>query len=59
MKLKDYVRNVERMAISRALETNRGFETRAAKELGISRGTLRTRCKEFGISGWSYKNKSK
>ena len=59
MKLKDYVRNVEYTVISRSLERNRGFETKTAHELGISRGTLRTRLKEFNINRKFYKNLDK
>jgi DNA-binding NtrC family response regulator len=49
MKLKEFVRRVEKTAIERALDKNGWFETKAAKELGISRGTLRSRRKELGI----------
>ncbi len=47
--LKDAVRELERQRILDALEQAAGNQTRAAKILGIARGTLIARMEEYGI----------
>lgn len=44
------VREAERRAVIQALERNGGHRERTAKELGISRRTLLTKIKEYGLS---------
>ena len=41
--------------IEKVLEYTNGFETRTAKILGIARGTLRTKLKEYNIDRRDYK----
>ena len=43
------IAEAERMAIEAAMEAARGNKTRAAEILGISRQTLRTKLKEYGM----------
>lgn len=51
--LKEYVRvhtvKLERMRIRRVLESEEGNVTRAARRLGISRKSLQTKMKEYGL----------
>jgi DNA-binding NtrC family response regulator len=51
--LKDYVRvytaRLERARIQRALEQEDGNVTRASRRLGISRKSLQTKMKEYGL----------
>jgi two-component system, NtrC family, response regulator AtoC len=48
--LKSDVESLERRRILEALESCGGNQTRAAEKLGISRGTLLTRLKQYGIT---------
>ncbi len=47
--LEAYLENIERTAITQALETTRWNKTAAAEKLGISFRALRYRCKKLGI----------
>lgn len=47
--LEQYLENIERRAITLALESTRWNKTLAAQKLGISFRTLRYRCKKLGI----------
>ncbi len=47
--LEDYLENIERTAITIALENNRWNKTAAAKELGLSFRSLRYRLKKLGL----------
>ena len=51
--LKEYVRahtaKLERARIQKTLETEENNVTRAAKQLGISRKSLQTKMKEYGL----------
>lgn len=47
--LEAYIENIERTAISQALEATRWNKTAAAEKLGISFRALRYRCKKLGI----------
>ena len=40
---------VERVAIEHALQVHGGNKTKAAQALGISRQTLRTKVKQYGL----------
>jgi len=51
--LKKILEGVEKRWIIRALSDNRGNQFRAAIQLGISRGTLISRMREFGLSSKS------
>jgi DNA-binding NtrC family response regulator len=48
--LRTEVRELERRRIVEALERSDGNLSRAARELGIARGTLRSRMKELEVS---------
>ena len=47
--LEDYLENIERSAITQALEATRWNKTAAAEKLGISFRALRYRCKKLDI----------
>ena len=47
--LEQYLENIERRAITQALEETRWNKTAAAEKLGISFRALRSRCKKLGI----------
>ena len=47
--LEQYLEDIERSALTQALESTRGNKTAAAAKLGISFRTLRYRCKKLGI----------
>ena len=42
---------VEKSLIAHSLAANDGVQTRVARELGISRNTLRSRMKAYGLQG--------
>ncbi len=48
-KLKDNLERTEKALIERALEKNHGNQTRAAKDLGISRVWLRKKMEKYGL----------
>lgn len=46
---KKALREFETVLFTKVLHRSKGFETKAATRLGIARGTLRTKCREYGI----------
>ena len=46
---RDYIKRCDKIILSKILTITRGNESKAARQLAISRGTLRTKCIGIGI----------